>query len=151
MAATEPDAPHHIALEGVRMAFDDRPVFDGLSCAFPRGRISMILGGSGCGKTTVLRLVAGLVRPLAGRILVDGEDVAQLDERELVRVRSSIGMLFQGGALLDSLTVFDNLAFPLRERTELPEPEIARTVASRLEAVGLNGVGPLLPGQLSGG
>jgi len=152
MAPHEPDvADPHIALENVHMAFGDRPVVRGLSCAFLRGRISVILGGSGSGKTTLLRLIAGLVRPQAGRVVVDGEDVASISEAALARVRASIGMLFQGGALLDSLTVFDNLAFPLRERTDLGEPEITRIVRGRLDAVGLRGVDELLPGQLSGG
>jgi phospholipid/cholesterol/gamma-HCH transport system ATP-binding protein len=152
MAHSEADLTDpHIALEGVHLSFGDRAVLRGVSCAFPRGRISVILGGSGSGKTTVLRAIAGLVSPQSGRIVVDGEDVARISAAGLSRVRSSIGMLFQGGALLDSLPVFDNLAFPLRERTGLTEPEIARAVHDRLEAVGLHDVDHLLPGQLSGG
>lgn len=140
-----------MALEGVRMAFGERVVFDDLSCAFPRGAISVILGGSGGGKSTMLRIVGGLVQPERGRVLVDGEDITQLPERQLYRVRRKLGMLFQGGALLDSLTVFDNLAFPLREHTSLSEKEIADQVHDRLEAVGLTDVDELLPNQLSGG
>lgn len=151
MTLADSEAPPHIVLEGVRMAFDDRTVFDSLSCSFPRGKVSVILGGSGGGKTTVLRLIGGLVAPNAGRILIDGQDVTALSTAELKQVRASIGMLFQGGALLNSLPVFDNLALPLRERTELAEPEIAKIVRSRLDAVGLAGVDRLLPGQLSGG
>lgn len=151
MAEPAAERPH-VVLRDVTMSFGDRPVLDRLSCSFPRGRISVILGGSGSGKTTVLRLVAGLIRPLAGRIEVDGRDVGQLDPRGLAELRSSIGMLFQGGALLDSLTVRDNLALPLRERTALDERRIAATVDARLDAVGLaHRVGDLLPGQLSGG
>ncbi|HLK09828.1 MAG TPA: ATP-binding cassette domain-containing protein [Candidatus Binatia bacterium] len=140
-----------VALSGVRMAYGPREVFHDLSCACPRGRITVILGGSGSGKSTILRLIGGLVRPQAGRVLVDGEDVTRLSERELYHVRSKLGMMFQGGALLDSLTVFENLAFPLREHTRLGEAEIASAVHRRLEAVGLTGVDALLPGQLSGG
>lgn len=147
----DPDRPH-VVLDRVSMAFDDRPVLDELSCSFPRGRVTVLLGGSGSGKTTLLRLVAGLIRPTRGRIEIDGEDVTALSERAMAPVREKIGMLFQGGALLDSLTVGDNLALPLRERTRLAEPRIAEIVASRLDAVGLGReVADLLPGQLSGG
>lgn len=141
----------HIQLLDVTMAFGSRPVFSGLSCGFPKERISVILGGSGSGKSTILRLIGGLVRPRAGRIEVAGRDVTRLSERELYSVRETIGMLFQGGALLDSMTVFDNLAFPLREHTDLDEAAIAREVHDRLEAVGLRGIDRLLPNQLSGG
>jgi phospholipid/cholesterol/gamma-HCH transport system ATP-binding protein len=133
------------------MAFGERRVFDRLSFRFPPGRISVILGGSGSGKSTVLRLIGGLVRPVSGRILVDGEDVTQLTERQLFRVRERLGMMFQGGALLDSLTVFDNVAFALRERTRASAAEIATRVRDSLAAVGLTDAETLLPGQLSGG
>jgi phospholipid/cholesterol/gamma-HCH transport system ATP-binding protein len=132
------------------MAFGTRPVFHDLSCRFPRGRVSVVLGGSGSGKSTMLRLIGGLVRPSAGRVLVDGDDVAALSERDLFRVRRKLGMMFQHGALLDSMTVFDNLALPLRERGTR-EPEIAEAIRDRLDAVGLTDVEGLLPGQLSGG
>jgi phospholipid/cholesterol/gamma-HCH transport system ATP-binding protein len=132
------------------MAFGRRPVFSELSCRFPRGRVSCILGGSGSGKSTMLKLIGGLVRASAGRVLVDGDDVTTLSERALFRVRRKLGMMFQGGALLDSMTVFDNLALPLRERGE-PEATITDEVHDRLAAVGLDDVDALLPGQLSGG
>lgn len=141
----------HVLFERVHMAFGERVVFDSLSCGFRRGRISVILGGSGSGKSTILRLVGGLVRPQAGDIFVDGENVTGLGERRLYDVRRKLGMMFQGGALLDSLTVFDNLAFPLREHTPLGEAEIAAEVHDRLAAVGMSNVDRLLPGQLSGG
>jgi phospholipid/cholesterol/gamma-HCH transport system ATP-binding protein len=145
------DSGAPVQLERVTMAFGDRPVFHDLSCAFPAGRISVVLGGSGSGKSTLLRLVGGLIQPNAGRIVVDGEDITRLSERQLFRVRRKLGMLFQGGALLDSMTVFDNLALPLRELERLDEPAIAAAVHDRLDAVGLRDVDVLLPSQLSGG
>lgn len=141
----------HVALEEVTVCFGERRVFEGLSAGFPRGRISVILGGSGVGKSTALKVIAGLVRPQSGRVFVDGEEITRLSERELYRVRRKLGMMFQGGALLDSLTVFENLAFPLREHRRLSEEEIAGIVHKRLEAVGLSAVDDLLPRQLSGG
>jgi phospholipid/cholesterol/gamma-HCH transport system ATP-binding protein len=149
LAATPDDA--HVALDGVRMAFGQREVFRGLSCSFPRGKIAVILGGSGSGKSTILRLIGGLVRPQAGAIVVDGQDITHLSERQMYAVRRKLGMMFQDGALLDSMTVFDNLAFPLREHTRMSETEIAAAVHAKLEAVGLSRVDELLPGQLSGG
>jgi phospholipid/cholesterol/gamma-HCH transport system ATP-binding protein len=145
------DSGAPVQLEHVTMAFGDRSVFSDLSCTFPAGRISVVLGGSGSGKSTLLRLIGGLIRPCSGHILVDGEDVTRLPERELFRVRRKLGMLFQGGALLDSMTVFDNLALPLREHERMDEHAIAAEVHERLEAVGLRDVDHLLPSQLSGG
>jgi phospholipid/cholesterol/gamma-HCH transport system ATP-binding protein len=143
------DAP--VVFQDVDMAFEDREVLRGFSCRFPRGKISVILGGSGSGKTTILRLIGGLVRPQRGRIVVAGEDITDLSEAQMYRVRQKLGMMFQGGALLDSLTIFDNLAFPLREHTRMGEGEIADEVHRQLAAVGLSEVDDLLPGQLSGG
>ncbi len=140
-----------VTFADVHMAFGDRLVFRKLSCAFPAGKISVILGGSGSGKSTVLRLIGGLVRPRSGHIYVTGEEVTALSETKLYSVRKKLGMMFQGGALLDSLTVFDNLAFPLREHTDLDEHAIAREVRQRLDAVGLADVETLLPNELSGG
>jgi len=144
-------AEPHVELRDVHMAFGDRVVFERLSCAFPRGKISVILGGSGSGKSTILRLIGGLVHPVSGRVLVAGQDVTRLSERQLFEVRKKLGMLFQGGALLDSMTVFENVAFPLREHTRHSPAEVARIVHARLESVGLKNVDDLLPGQLSGG
>jgi phospholipid/cholesterol/gamma-HCH transport system ATP-binding protein len=141
----------HISFDRVDMAFGTRQVFRDLSFGFRRGRIAVILGGSGSGKSTILRLIGGLLHPHSGAIVVEGQDITLLSERRMYDVRQKIGMMFQGGALLDSMTVFDNLAFPLREHTPMSEGEIAREVHARLEAVGLTDVDDLLPGQLSGG
>lgn len=149
-AAKAGDSPH-LAFRNVDMAFGERFVFEGLSFSFPPARISVILGGSGSGKSTALRLIGGLIHPLTGSIMVDGDDVARLGERRLARVRAKIGMMFQGGALLDYMSVYDNVAFPLRERTRLAKAEIAARVVEALAAVGLGDAGELLPNQLSGG
>lgn len=148
-ASTHADA--HVFFSNVRMAFGARQVFGSLSCSFPRGKISVILGGSGSGKSTVLRLIGGLVRAQAGTIVVDGQDITRLSERAMYAVRRKLGMMFQGGALLDSMSVFDNLAFPLREHTTMREAEVGEAVHECLQAVGLSDVDRLLPGQLSGG
>ena len=140
-----------VIVDRVRMAFGRRVVFESLSCDFPQGRVSVILGGSGSGKSTLLRMISGLVRPQAGRILVDGDDVTQMSERELFAARQVFGMMFQGGALLDSFSVFDNLALPLREHTRKTKSEISDDVHLALESVGLKDVDNLLPRQLSGG
>ena len=135
----------------VRLAFGDRRVFDGLSCRFSQGKISVILGASGVGKSTLLRLMAGLQRPDYGDIWIGEQEISHLPERQMRRVRTRLGMMFQGGALLDSMTVFDNVALPLREHTRMREAEITERVHAQFEAVGLKRVDALLPGQLSGG
>lgn len=138
-------------MENIRMAYGGRRVFDALSCRFPGGKISVILGGSGLGKSTILRLIGGLVRPQGGRVVVDGEDVSRLSPRGLKTVRRKLGMMFQGGALLDSYTVFDNVALPLREQGGLSEKAIAEAVHEILKAVGVSDADDLLPGEISGG
>jgi phospholipid/cholesterol/gamma-HCH transport system ATP-binding protein len=140
-----------ICLHDVFLTLEGRPVFRGVNCCFGRGQISILLGGSGAGKSTLLRLVAGLGRPDRGSVRVAGEEVTELPQRELFRVRERIGMLFQGGALLDSMSVFDNVALPLREHTQLSEEDIAAEVGRRLAAVGLSDTEDLFPRHLSGG
>lgn len=140
-----------IATDGVYLRLGGRKVFQGLSCGFIRGQISVVLGGSGSGKSTLLRMIGGLTRPDRGTVRVAGLDVSRLPERRLFRVRDRIGMLFQHGALLDSMSVFDNVALPLREHSKLSEPEIAVEVKQRLNAVGLEDVEHLFPRELSGG
>jgi phospholipid/cholesterol/gamma-HCH transport system ATP-binding protein len=142
----------HIEVRGVSFSRGTRRVFDDLSCRFLRGRINVILGGSGTGKTTLLRMLGCLVHPHAGAIVVDGAtDLVKLSDAEVGRHRRRIGMMFQEGALLDSLTLFDNVALPLREHSRMGEPEVRRAVEEVFGAVGLEDVGPLLPAQLSGG
>jgi len=140
-----------VELSAVCFARGHREIFRDLSCGFPRGEISVVLGGSGSGKSTLLRLIGGLSRPDSGRIQVAGREITQLSERALFEVRDQIGMLFQYGALLDSLTVFDNVALPLREHSQLSEAEIQAEVRRRLDSVGLENAEALRPGQLSGG
>jgi len=150
--ANRKPADQAVVLQKVGVTYGSRPVFDGLSCSFPRGRISVILGGSGSGKSTILRLIGGLIRPRTGVVSVDGEDVTRLSEGGLRAVRRKLGMLFQGGALLDSYSVFENLALPLREEKGRTSGEIADAVHTTLASVGLDkDVDHLLPGQLSGG
>jgi phospholipid/cholesterol/gamma-HCH transport system ATP-binding protein len=141
----------HVELDSVCLAFGERRIFDDLSCRFARARITVLMGGSGSGKSTVLRMIGGLLRPDSGRVLVAGDDVAGLRESELQRVRRRLGMLFQEGALLDSMSVYENVGLPLREHTKLSEAEIRDAVHERLHAVGLQDVDDLLPGELSGG
>lgn len=141
----------HVELESVRLTLGERPIFEDLSCRFSRARITVLMGGSGTGKSTVLRMIGGLLRPDSGRVLVAGEDVAALPDAEVQRVRRRLGMLFQDGALLDSMTVLENVGLPLREHTKLGAAEIRDAVHERLAAVGLEGVDHLLPGELSGG
>jgi phospholipid/cholesterol/gamma-HCH transport system ATP-binding protein len=117
----------------------------------PSGQLTVIVGGSGSGKSTLLRLVGGLIRPDSGEVVVEGRDITKLRERQLKEVRLGLGMLFQNGALLDSLSVFDNVSFPLREHTDLDDAAIAEAVHDSLERTGLKDVDDLLPPQLSGG
>lgn len=118
---------------------------------FPRGKVVAVMGGSGCGKTTVMRLVGGMVRPQRGRVTFNGADIDAMDQTALYAVRRQMGMLFQFGALFTDLSVFDNVAFPLREHTDLPESMIRDLVLMKLNAVGLRGARDLMPAQISGG
>ena len=129
----------------------ERSIFDRVDLDIPRGKITAIMGPSGTGKTTLLQLISGQLRPDAGRIEVDGICVHQLQRQELYQLRKRMGMLFQSGALFTDLSVFENVAFPLREHTGLPETLIRTLVLMKLEAVGLRGARDLMPAQLSGG
>lgn len=140
-----------LELVNVVKGFDGKAVIDGLSLVVPQGKITAIIGLSGEGKSVLLKLLIGLLHPDSGKILVDGEDIAEMKEHDLIRVRRQFGMLFQGAALLDSLTVFDNLALPLEEKHDLPSEAIAERVHLVLAEVGLTGVDEQFPDELSGG
>jgi len=135
----------------VHRSFGSQQVLRGINLRVQKGEILAIIGRSGSGKTVLLRLIIGLVRPNRGQILIEETDITQLSGRRLDRVRERFGMLFQGGALFDSMTVFDNVAFPLREKTDLPPSEIAAQVQKMLENVGLSEMGYKFPAELSGG
>jgi phospholipid/cholesterol/gamma-HCH transport system ATP-binding protein len=142
---------HHIVLEHIFKRFGSREVLRDVNLEIPKGKTTVVLGGSGAGKTTLGRLLIALDRPTSGRILVDGEDMAALDEVHLNQFRRRFGMVFQYAALLDSLNVMDNVAFPLREHTKQSSREIRKAVSEKLELLGLRGVEKLYPSQLSGG
>lgn len=144
------DTPH-VVVEDLVFRRGRKVVFDGLSLTVPRGRVTTVMGPSGTGKTTLLRLIGGQLRPDSGRIWVDGEEVARLSTRRLYALRKRMGMLFQTGALLTDMNVFENVAFPLREHTDLPEELIRNLVLMKLEAVGLRAARDLSPAELSGG
>ena len=140
-----------IEIEGLRFRRGDRVVFDGLDMAVPAGKITAIMGPSGTGKTTLLRVIGGQVRPDAGSVRVGGQDVCKMNRSELFELRKDLGMLFQSSALFTDLTVFENVAFPLRVHTQLSEDTIRDLVLMKLNAVGLRGARDLEPSQLSGG
>ncbi|UCE30996.1 MAG: ABC transporter ATP-binding protein [Burkholderiales bacterium] len=140
-----------VQVDQVRFGYRERLVLDGVSLRFPRGRVTAVIGGSGSGKTTILRLIGGQLRPLEGRVTVDGQDVHALDREALYALRRRMGMLYQFGALFTDLSVFENVAFPMREHTELDESMIRDLVLLKLNAVGLRGVAHYRTAQLSGG
>jgi phospholipid/cholesterol/gamma-HCH transport system ATP-binding protein len=140
-----------VEFRGVHKAYGVKQVLRGADLTVYRGEVLVILGGSGSGKSVTLRHMLGLEEPDAGRVLVEEEDITDFPEEELYRVRKKFGMLFQSGALFDSMTVFENVAFPLREHTEMGDEEIARAVRERLELVSLPGAEHLMPVDLSGG
>jgi phospholipid/cholesterol/gamma-HCH transport system ATP-binding protein len=144
-------AQNLVEIEDVEFRYGAQPVLKGIDMRFPRGRVVSIMGLSGCGKTTTLRLIGGQLKPNRGEVRVAGRPVHGLDHGELYRLRRSMGMLFQFGALFTDLSVFDNVAFPLREHRALPEAVVRDLVMLKLNAVGLRGAHDLMPSELSGG
>jgi phospholipid/cholesterol/gamma-HCH transport system ATP-binding protein len=140
-----------IRLEEVSKAYQGRPVLSRASLEIARGETMVILGSSGSGKSVALRHINGLTKPDSGKVVVFGRDIVPLSEEELAPVRLRVSMLFQGGALFDSMPVGDNIAFPLVEHTDLPRAKIVATVAEKLELVGLPGIERKMPAELSGG
>jgi phospholipid/cholesterol/gamma-HCH transport system ATP-binding protein len=145
------EARPHIVVERLEKRFGKFVALSDIDMQIPRGDVTVIIGGSGAGKTTLLKILIGLDRPTAGSILIDDLDIAKLSERELNRVRRRFGMVFQYSALLDSMNVLDNVAFPLREHTKLREREIRDRVRDKLAVLGLEGAESKFPSELSGG
>jgi phospholipid/cholesterol/gamma-HCH transport system ATP-binding protein len=141
-----------IEIDNVTFGYDaSRTILSNVSLKFPRGKVTAILGGSGCGKTTLMRLIGGVYAPTSGRVVFDGEVIDTRNKAQLFKLRRRLGMLFQFGALFTDLSVFDNVAFPLREHTDLPEPMIRDIVLMKLNAVGLRGAAGLKISEVSGG
>ena len=150
-AAAKPDNAPLVRIRGLTTELGGKTVFDALDLDIPRGRITAIMGPSGTGKTTLLKHITGQQRGDAGEVLVDGHNVATLPRDGLFRLRERIGYLFQNSALLTDFDVFENVAFPLRQHTKLPEVLIRNIVLTKLQAVGLRGAAGLMPAELSGG
>ena len=144
-------ADNLVEISDLEFAYHGRKVLKGLSLKIPRGKVVAILGSSGCGKSTLLRLIGGQETPAAGSVKVDGRIVHELDNRSLYEMRRKMGMMFQAGGLFTDMTVFDNIAFPIREHTTLPEELIRQIVLMKLHTMGLRGARDLTPNELSGG
>ncbi|MFN4351462.1 MAG: ABC transporter ATP-binding protein [Hylemonella sp.] len=140
-----------VELRNVTFGYSDRVILDNVSLSIPRGKVTALMGASGGGKTTVLRLIGGQNLAQQGEVLFDGEDVTRMDQQQLYLARRRMGMLFQFGALFADLSVFENVAFPLREHTDLTEELVRHLVLMKLNAVGLRGARDLMPSEVSGG
>ena len=140
-----------VEVNNLHFARNGRPIFDDVNLKIRRGKITAIMGPSGAGKTTILRLISAQLQPQAGNILVNGVDIHSLNQHDLYEARRQMGLLFQSGALFTNLSVFENVAFPLREHTKLPEDLLRDVVLVQLEMVGLRGARHLMPSELSGG
>jgi phospholipid/cholesterol/gamma-HCH transport system ATP-binding protein len=143
--------PNLVEIRDLSFSYGARPILSGLRMDFARGKVVAVMGGSGSGKTTILRLIGGQLAPQAGTIEIDGKGVDPRDNKGLYAMRRKMGMLFQHGALFTDLTVFENVAFPLREHTDLPEELIRSLVLLKLQAVGLRNAAQLKPAEISGG
>lgn len=140
-----------IEFRQVSKSFNGTPVLSGMDLAIRPAETVTVIGGSGIGKSVTLKLIVGLMKPEAGQVLIEGEDIVPLTEDQLIRVRKRIGMVFQGGAIFDSLSVGENIAYPLREHTTMSEKDILDRVRETLHLVGLDGIGDKDPAELSGG
>ncbi len=140
-----------VSIRNLSFKRGDRAIFENISLDVARGKVTAIMGPSGCGKTTTLRFIGGQLHPDEGQVLVDGQNVPDMSRKELFMARAKMGMLFQSGALFSDLSVYENVAFPLRAHTHLPENLIREIVLMKLEAVGLRGAIDLMPNELSGG
>jgi phospholipid/cholesterol/gamma-HCH transport system ATP-binding protein len=140
-----------ISIENLSFGYGKKLLHKDINMQFNRGKVSAIMGGSGCGKTTILRLIGGQLTPNSGKVLVDGDIVHEQDRNGIYRLRRKMGMLFQHGALFTDLSVYENVAFPMREHTDLPENIIRDLVLLKLNAVGLRGAHNKMPAELSGG
>ena len=149
MPSQQPDAL--VELRSVTCGYGDRVILEGIDLVVPRGKVVALMGTSGGGKTTVLRLIGGQLKAMSGQVLFDGQDVGQMQGGSLMAARRRMGMLFQQGALFTDLSVFDNVAFPMREHTDMPESIVRDLVLMKLNAVGLRGARDLRPSEISGG
>ena len=140
-----------IEIEDLHFSYGEHKVFNGINLKIPRGKVVAVLGVGGSGKSTLLRLIGGQLKPQRGRVKVNGQVVHELDQRGLYELRRSMGLMFQAGGLFSDMSVYDNIAFPMRERTDLPEELIHDLVLMKLHAVGLRGTTQLMPNELSGG
>jgi len=141
----------YVEIRGMSFSRGDRLIFNDIDIDIPRGKVTSIMGPSGTGKTTLLRLIGGQLKPRDGTIIVDGQNISRLKRKQLYLARERMGMLFQSGALFSDINVFENVAFPLRVHTRLPEDMIRDIVLMKLQAVGLRGARDLMPSELSGG
>jgi phospholipid/cholesterol/gamma-HCH transport system ATP-binding protein len=146
-----PTQPNFVELNNVHFGYLERKIIDGVSLSVKKGSVVALMGGSGCGKTTLLRLIGAQVKAQLGSVVFDGDNMGALQGESLYAARRKMGMLFQFGALFTDLSVFENVAFPLREHTKLSEPMIRDLVLMKLHAVGLRGAAQLMPSQISGG
>jgi phospholipid/cholesterol/gamma-HCH transport system ATP-binding protein len=149
MTTATPD--NLVEIRQLTFGYGERPVLDGITLSIPRGKVTALMGASGGGKTTVLRLIGGQIKAQAGELLLDGKNVAAFDQAGWYAARRRMGVLFQFGALFTDMTVFDNVAFPLREHTDLSEALVRDIVLMKLNAVGLRGARDLMPSEVSGG
>ena len=143
--------PNLVDIRDLHFSYGQRPILSGIAMAFPRGKVIAVMGGSGSGKTTILRLIGGQLQASAGSIHIDGTEVDPHDAARMYAMRRRMGMLFQHGALFTDLSVFENVAFPLREHADLPEPLLHDLVLMKLHAVGLRNAAQLMPAEISGG